>query len=90
MNGRKKGFGQSSMPGTGEALRMARVYHRLTMREIGEAIGMTGAAIHYYEKIDSVPDEVIAKLPKTVRAAVAAASIEGHEDALARLRRLTK
>ncbi len=90
MNGRKIGFGQSSMPGTGEALRVARVTHRLTQREIGEAIGMTSAAVTYYESTDAVPDAVIAKLPKTVRAAVAAASMKGHEAAMAALRKLTK
>ncbi len=78
------------MPGTGEALRLARLTHRLTQRDVGEAIGMTSAAVAYYETTGSLPDVVIAKLPKMVRAAVAAASMKGHEAAMAALRKLTK
>ncbi len=78
------------MPGTGEALRIARLTHRLTMRDIGEVVGMTGAALSYYEREDAVPDSVIVRLPREIRAAVAAASIEGHEAAMAALRKLTK
>ncbi len=90
MNGRKKGYGQSSMRGTGEALRLARLTHRLTMRDVGDAIGMTGAAIHYYERTDTVPDGVIPKLPKKLRVPVAEAALKGHEAAMAALRKLTK
>jgi hypothetical protein len=88
MNGRKSGNGLSSMPGTGEALRLARLTHRLTQREVGDSIGMTSAAVAYYENTGAVPDVVIAKLPKTVRAAVAEASLKGHEAAMAAMRRL--
>ncbi len=90
MNGRKKGFGRSSMPGTGEALRLARVRRRLTQAQIGEATGQTGAAIHYYEQENAVPDLVIAMLPKKVRVAVAIAALRGHEAAIAALRKLTR
>ncbi len=78
------------MTGTGEALRIARATHRVTMREVGEAIGMTGAAINYYEQINAVPDEVIAKLPKQVRGAVAVAALRAHEAAIKGLQKFVK
>ncbi len=78
------------MPGTGEALRIARLTHRFTVRDLGAAIDRTGAAICYYERNDAVPDAVIAKLPLKMRAAVAEASIKGHEAAIAALRKLTR
>ncbi len=78
------------MPGTGEALRLARMTQRLTQAQIGEAIGQTGAAVHYYEQENAVPDLVIAMLPAKVRGAVAIAALRGHEAAIAALRKLAK
>ncbi len=78
------------MPGTGEALRLARLTHRLTMRQVGDAIGMTSAAVGYYEMTDTVPDAVIALLPKKVRGAVAVAALRGHEAAIEKLLKLAK
>ncbi len=78
------------MPGTGEALRVARAIHRLTMRDVGEALGLTSQAVYYYERKGAVPDTMIPKLPRKVRGAVVVAAIEGHEAAIAALRKLTK
>ncbi len=83
-----KDNGRSSMPGTGEALRLARLMQRLTMAEVGRTIGSTSAGISYYERSDAVPDRVIAKLPAELRVPVAAASLRGHEAAMAALRKL--